>query len=90
MTEELFRGYRAIDEVRANCQRLVEALTLCGKPEAAIDLKPNEYDLIVRWPKASAVHGFHVNETGVLFAGHPVKRTRFGKGRYEDRCGPNG
>lgn len=86
MTEEMFRGYRAIDEVRANCQRLVDGLVACNKPEAALYLKPNEYDLVARWPKASGVHGFLVDEAGIRFAGHPVKRTSFGKARYEIRA----
>ena len=75
MTEgSVFRGYREIETIRARVLRLIEGYRLAGKPAADIRLKPVDYDLVARWPKASAVHGFLVSASGVTFEGRDVKR----------------
>jgi hypothetical protein len=87
MADSLFRGYRSIEDVRKRLEPLV-AFQKQHKPDQPyITLAKKDYDLIVRWPRASHAHEIEVTQTGVWFRGLQLTYDG-GPGRYQKPQGP--
>jgi hypothetical protein len=62
----VFRGYNGIKEIKTMIEPMIEWL-LKYKPEPQhLKLHRKDYDLLVRWPKAGAMHGFEVSAEGIV------------------------
>ena len=76
MTGEIstFRGYQAIRTVVSTMETLAEGLAHRRSPAQTMTLRARDYDLIVRWPKASELHGIVINEGGPFWRGFALRR----------------
>jgi hypothetical protein len=77
-----FRGIQGIREIRARIKPLV-AWTKQFKPEQrTLTVKREDFDLIVRWPKAANAEEFVISQNGIYYDGFQLNFAS-GPGRYE-------
>jgi len=82
---------RALETIQADCRRVADALTVCGKRDAALHLRRTEYDLLLRLPREAGTHGFNVSEDGAItFHGRAVRRIAAPSESDRTRSDPNG
>lgn len=60
MTESNFRGYHAIGEVMQRMTKLAEWTRQFKPNQQHLTLQRKDYDLLRRWPKASAMYSVSV------------------------------
>lgn len=82
MSEPYFRGFHAIGEVASKARRLAEHCAKFTDCVRVLRLYRRDYDLVARWPKAAALHGFEFTGPAISFQGFKVEcdtsRPRYG------------
>lgn len=71
MTEPYFRGFHAIGEVAKKAQRIADNAPFLPNLRT-LRLYRRDYDLVKRWPKAAALHGFEFTADAISFRGFAV------------------
>ncbi len=76
------RGYSLIGDLAVRMVRLAEFLTENRHDSVRITIKRADWDLLRRWPRAAADHGFLVTRDLITWRGFQVSPDN-GPGRYE-------
>lgn len=62
----VFRGYHGIKEILDEITPLVDFILKYKPSLKHMTLNRKSYDLIARWPKAGAMHGFEYSKEGIV------------------------
>lgn len=67
--EKYFRGFHAIKEVAQRLTPIVDHAKKFSPDMTQVRLFAKDYDLVERWPKAAAMHGFTFDGDAIFFHG---------------------
>jgi len=70
-----FRGYGAIGQIVADLKPLAEFMKAYTPSVRTIRLHPDDYRMVVRWPKAAELHGFSFAGESVMYMGFTIRYT---------------
>jgi len=72
MPDKYFRGFHAIGEVAKRAQPLAAFMATHHPESQSLRIARSDFDLVARWPKAAALHGFEFGAGQIKFMGFNV------------------